>query len=150
AADVPVDEAQPIGLLERGAGQPRRAGGDERAAQAEPAADEVGLGHVGAAPAFDLVAAAEPQVIDEHRAALADLDDQDGAAALAAALQAQPRLGEVAERQQAEARALDARVVGGDHVAALDQERAAHLGGGGLLVAAHVDALDDVAGDALG
>src|SRR5262249_33777871 len=66
-------------------------------------------------------------------------------AALRAALEAEARLGEQASANQPPARGGQSRIVGGDRLARAHEERGLDHYAGRALVAAHLDALDQIA-----
>ena len=122
---------------------------DEAGPQVDPAAEEVHLRDVGAAPEQRGLAGGREQLVDDQRAALLDVDDQHHRPALRSARHREVDVEEVAEREQPVARRLDPGIGGieGDagseaqHRQLADDER-----GRRLAVAGDPHRLDHVAG----
>ena len=120
---------------------------DEAGAQGQPAAEQIALAHVQPAPQGGGVAGAQVDGIEDDGAAFLDLDDQHRSPAALALDHGQACVEKIAQRQQAQPRPLHTCIVGGDRVAGRKSRFAQDEVRAGLAVAAHLDALDGVAGD---
>ena len=80
---------------------------------------------LGRAARIDVGRETEPEVVDDERVALGDVDDEDDVAALGAAPERELDVAEEARAEQAEARELELRVVDVEHVAGAERARSA-------------------------
>ena len=92
------------------------------------------------------MARAEVEGVEDDGSALLDLDHQTGVAALRAFDQGQVHVEKEPQGEQAQPGQTHARIVGADHIAGVQADLAQNKRGLGLVVAAHLDAFQRVAG----
>ena len=118
-----------------------------------PGAREVRLGdrraavrgeRLARAARVDVGREAEPEVVDDDRVALDDVDDEDDVAAPRPAPERELHVAKEARAEEPEARQLELGVVDVEHVAGVEGHVAEHDAREGLRVAAHLDALERV------
>ncbi len=89
---------------------------------------------------------AEVEGVEDDGSALLDLDHQTGVAALRAFDQGQVHVEKEAQGEQAQPGQAHARIGGADHIAGVQADLAQDERGLGLVVAAHLDTFQHVAG----
>ena len=131
----------------------------ERRAEGDARARQVGLGNVEPrvgceGPSLSLrirvLGEPHPEVVDDDRVALDDLDDENDEPASRSLLQREDDVAEEARTQQAVAGELDPRVVDVEGIADLERHVAQHDPRTGLRVSTNLDALEGVSDGALG
>src|SRR5205823_5951742 len=99
--------AQAQGVLVARAAEVGAVRPDERARYADPRAEHVLVAEVDAQPDWGRLAVAEPDAVQDERAALDDLDREHDLAALRSLVEAELDVGEIAEPEHTKARHLE-------------------------------------------